>query len=420
MRVLTLFNEYRSLFNGEQSVVHRTVDLIRDHGGESELWVKSSRDLKSTWDKAGAFFSGVYSFAAKAEMRRKLEEFRPDVVHAHNLYPLFSPSVLAACRAMRVPVVMSLHNQNLTCPTSAHLYKGSPCERCFGGREYHCVLRNCRDNWVESVGYALRSGVARRLRLFRRNVTRFIALSRYARGRLVQAGFAGDRVVALPNMVDIDGPPTTDPAQGAYIGFAGRLSPEKGVDTLLEAARRVGAPLKIAGDGPQRDFLHSQKPSNVEFVGRLPAEQMGEFYRNARFIVLSSTAFEMCPLVVSEAMSYGAPVIASRIGGVDELVDDGATGLLFQPGDARDLAEKMSLLWNQPALCRELGRAGFDKAEREYGETSYVRRLIEIYQDAITEVRGAPLEWPPGRQPSSTSESGRHERAFAVGSHSND
>ncbi len=323
---------------------------------------------------------------------------------------------------MRTPVVMSLHNQNLTCPKADHLYQGKPCEKCFGGREYHCVLQNCRENLFESIAYALRSGVARRLRLFRRNVTRFIALSRYARGRLIQAGFDAKRIVALPNMVDIDGPPPADSAAGQYIGFAGRLSPEKGVDTLLEAARRVNAPLKIAGEGPQGDELRRMKPANAEFVGRLPAEQMRSFYRGARFLVLSSTAFEMCPLVISEAMSYGAPVIASRIGGVDELVDDGVTGLLFEPGNAADLAEKMKLLWNSPQLCRRLGRAGYEKAEREYGEQSYVRRLIEIYQGAIAEVRGAPLSQP--RRMAAAREADVQQQletagAFAVGSTSN-
>src|SRR5690606_26895816 len=148
-------------------------------------------------------------------------------VHAHNLYPLFSPSVLAACRRVGTPVVLSLHNQNLTCPRSDHLYRGKICEKCFGGREYHCVLQNCRENIFESIGYATRAAVARKLRLFERNVTVFIALTQFARRRLIQVGLPADRICVLPNMAPDSGPPVV-PADGKYVAFAGRLSQEKG------------------------------------------------------------------------------------------------------------------------------------------------------------------------------------------------
>lgn len=398
MKILKVYNQYRSLFNGEEAVVFRTLELLRKRGNQADLWMRSSRELQAGGlvAKARAFWSGIYSREAYLAMREKLTAERPDVVHAHNIFPLFSPSIFVACRDQGVPVVLSIHNQNLTCPKADHLYRGAACERCFGGKEYHCVLRNCRQNILESVAYAMRSAYARRRRLFLDNVTRLIALTDFARQRLLQVGFGDEQVVALPNMIDKLYPPV-DPAAGNYVSYAGRMSPEKGVGTLLEAARLVPQiPFRLAGTGPCFDQWKEQAPENAALIGRVEGEAMPEFYRGARMLVLASTAFEMCPLVISEAMSHGIPVVAARIGGVDELVDDGVTGLLFEPGNPQDLARKVKQIWEDPALARTLGESGHQKAEREYGEDAYYAKLISIYREAIGAVRGAGQDAAPG------------------------
>ena len=161
MKVLQVFNQYRSLFNGEEQVVLRTQKLLQGQGIECDLWMPSSRDIQGARQKAGAFLSGIYSFRAAREMRDRLRSGRPDIVHCHNLYPLLSPSVLAACRKAGVPVVISVHNQGLTCPTADHTHQGQMCLKCYGGKEHHCVLQNCRGNLIESVAYAVRSKLAR-------------------------------------------------------------------------------------------------------------------------------------------------------------------------------------------------------------------------------------------------------------------
>ncbi|MBI2824607.1 MAG: glycosyltransferase [Planctomycetia bacterium] len=389
MKLLQLFNEYRSLFNGEEAVVRMTAALIEKHGGQAQLWVQSSRGLeKSAVGKARAAIGGIYNRSAKREMARRLAADRSDVVHAHNLYPLFSPSVLSACREAGVPVVMSVHNHIHTCPRSDHLRHGQLCERCVGGREYHCVLNNCRENIFESIAYAARNAVARRWRLFRDNVTIVIALNEFARGRLVQAGFAPDRVVVVPNMVAMPAGPV-DAARGVYVAFSGRLSPEKGADTLLAAARQLPeVPMRLAGDGPALDQLKGQAPPSAHLLGRLQSSEMEDFYRQARFLVVPSKWFEGCPLVISEAMSHGLPVIASRIGGLPELVEDGVTGFLFEPGNAAELTTKIKQLWDSPDLCRRMGLAGRAKAEREFGAEGYYRRLMAIYSRAIALTSG--------------------------------
>ncbi len=392
LKILQLYNQYRSLFNGEEIVVFDTVDLLESHGHDVELLMRTSRGIEGSFrNKACAFFSGIYNRAAKREMVKRLAADPVDVVHAHNLYPLFSPSVLAACKQLKTPVLMSLHNQNLTCPTADHLRDGKICELCTTtGREIHCVLNNCRGNLIESVGYSLRIAVARRKRLFHDNVTLFIALTEFAKRRLVANGFRESQIRVLPNTVPDVGSPT-DASQGQYIGFAGRLSPEKGIDSLLQAAAQVETPIALAGSGPMDDEVAANASSNVILRGRLDGDQMNDFYRNARSLVLPSTCFEMCPLVILEAMSHGLPVIASRIGGLGELVDDGLTGLLFEPGNASDLASKCDLLWRDPQLCRKMGLAGRDKATRVYSTDAYLTRLTGLYREAA-EICGTSID----------------------------
>ncbi len=386
MKLLQVYNQYRSPFNGEEAVVEQTARLIESYGGKARLLMRSSRDIGTVLsNKLSAFCSGIYSWTALKEMERMLRDDRPDVVHVHNLYPLLSPSVLVACRRAGVPVVVSVHNHQFTCPTSNHLYRGEICERCLGGGEYNCVLRNCRDNILESLAYATRSAVARRLRFFHDNVTLFIALCHSAKERLVRAGYKADRIVVLPNMVSLADAPV-DPATGRYALFAGRLSPEKGVSNLLAAARR--APelrLRVAGDGPMFDQLQSELPTNTTLLGQLAATEMTELYREARFFVLPSTTYEMCPLVILEAMSHGLPVIVSRSGGQGELVRDGITGLLFEPGSTGDLHRQMKRLWRDPRLCRQMGHAGYEIVRSNHTGHVYYQRLIEIYNRAIAQ-----------------------------------
>jgi glycosyltransferase involved in cell wall biosynthesis len=180
-----------------------------------------------------------------------------------------------------------------------------------------------------------------------------------------------------------------DASLGEYVAFSGRISTEKGIDTLLTAAAQTAdVPVHLAGGGPLFDDMSARAGDNVTMRGQLKSEEMSEFYRKARFLVLPTACFEGCPLVISEAMNHGLPVVASRIGGLPELVEDGVTGFLFEPGNAAELAHKMRLLWDSPALCRQMGLAGRAKAEREFGEHAYHDRLVDIYRGAIEKVGG--------------------------------
>lgn len=383
MRILIVHNEYGK-FSGEEAVVQSLSQLLEEHGHQVHYFSRSSAAIPGMrLGNIRAFFSGIYSFSSRNAMRRCLREFTPDIVHVHNVFPLISPSVLGVCRRAGVPVVMTVHNYRLVCPNGLHMNDGHICEKCCGGREYHCLLNNCEGSYFKSLGYFLRNYFARKFCLFKRNVLMFACLTEFQRQRLIEEGFDAAKIVVIPNMVD-DGSIEPSKSVGDYVGFVGRVSPEKGVDTLVEAARDLPEIMfKAAGVFDRMKVLVADSPENFEFIGPVKHEKISEFYKSSRLVVLPNICFEGFPMILPEAMLSAKPIIASRIGGIPEIVDDGKAGLLFEPGNHEDLARKIKKLWDNPELCRKMGQAGREKALREYSSEKYYSHLMAVYEKAI-------------------------------------
>lgn len=359
-------------------------DILKQHGHEVFTFERYSQEIRKPLDKLRAFREGIYSASARQAFSRLLEEVHPEIVHIHNLYPLISPSILLACREAEIPVVMRCPNFRLICPTGMHLRKGKICELCAEGREYWCLLTNCRRNILESFGYAIRSVIARKYRLFLDNVTIYLPPTEFAKQKLVRAGFPEKKMVTLPNMVSFHDNPT-DPAKGEYVAFVGSMLPHKGIEMLLAAANQLHQiPFRLAGAGPLLPHLRRNTPPNVSFPGPFNHRDLSGFYRRGRFLVVPSLCLETFGLVAAEAMSHGLPVIASNIGGLPEVVENGLTGYLFAPGNVKELTDKIQHLWKNPDLCRAMGRNGREKVRRQYTPKIYYEKLLEIYQKAIT------------------------------------
>jgi glycosyltransferase involved in cell wall biosynthesis len=221
------------------------------------------------------------------------------------------------------------------------------------------------------------------MKLFHRNVTMYAALTDFQKSKLVSAGFPADRIRVLPNMVNPIASPEPD-LPGEWVGFVGRVSKEKGIETLLAAATMLpDVQFRIAGAYDRMSHLLDAAPSNLQFVGHLSSEELQAFYRRSKMIVLCSTCYEGFPTVLTEAKMHRKPVICSRIGGLPEIVDDGVSGFLFTPGDANELAQRIQTLWSDSELCRAMGNAGHSKAIREYSSDRYYDRLLSIYERAI-------------------------------------
>lgn len=382
MRLLHAYNLHRG-GGGADNATRATIGVLRARGIEVDVFERDSAALPvSLSGKVRAFAGGLYARSAIKAFCDQLDRVRPDLVHVHDLYPLISPWVLPECRRRRIPTVMSVYDYRLTCPVHNHHFNGRLCTKCMGGREHHCVIQNCRGSRPESVAFALRNGVARSFGLFSNNVDLYIAPTRFTADWLVEhARVAPGRVTAIPCAIDLPALPV-DPAQGAYVAFAGRFVPEKGVEVAVAAARKAGLPLWLAGDADRHPAVRAG--DEVRFVRTRNRDELAAFYRGARIFVMPSLWFETFGIVVGEAMSHGVPVVASRIGALAETTVDGVTGLLFEPGDADDLAAKLRKLWDDDALCRKLGRSARVHIEQTASPQRHAELTIAAYETFLS------------------------------------
>lgn len=389
LRIAQVFNRYRTEYGGEYGVVRQTEELLLAAGHQVVRVEKSSNDLTTASAKLKSAFSGAYSFASRREFGDLLDRERPDIVHVHNLYPLFSPSVLAAAVERGTPTVMTVHNQGLTCPIGTHFSHGEVCERCVRGSALNAVARNCAGSMPRSAAYAFRFAVARRFALFARNVDRFLALTDSAAERLIRSGIDRSQITVLSNGVAIP-PVPADPGAGAYCLFVGRLVRGKGAEVLVEAARRLpSVEFRVVGDGPEQEALTRIAPENMTFVGRLDAAGVALELEGARCLTFPSVAYEGLPLTVLEAMSHGVPPVASDLQGPSHVVVHDECGILVPPGDPASLAAAISRVCDSPDLARRLGEAARERATRYFSHETYLRDLLGVYRTLLARPRGA-------------------------------
>lgn len=285
---------------------------------------------------------------------------------------------------MNRPVAMSVHNYRLACPNGLFMSKRDrrPCGRCLGGREYWCLLMNCEASWCKSIGYGIRNYIARKKRLFLDNVSMYACLTAFQKDKLIAAGFQEKVLAVLGNMVR---PPLAAQDKiGKYVAFAGRVSPEKGIDVLIAAARMChGIEFRIAGGYNAMPRIIEASPENCRFLDHLGQSQLSEFYASSRMVVIPSLWYEPFSICAAEAQVHARPVICSRIGGLTEVVKDGITGLMFDAGSASDVAAKIQYLWQRPQICRSMGRAARQWIETQYSPEAYYNRLMSIYAMAM-------------------------------------
>ena len=328
----------------------------------------------------------LYSSSAAAGIEAVIADFRPDVVHLHNIYHQLSPSVLRPIARAGIPSVMTLHDYKLACPTYQFLDHGKICEACLGGRFYHATTHRCKDGSLVSSLLATVESYAHGITGAYSPVRLFIAPSRFLRDKMKEAGVFPDRMRLLNHFIDAE-PIAPAASPGGGFVFAGRLSPEKGVDVLIEAAGRLpGVTVEVLGDGPARAELEvlatRVAPGRVRFHGRLGKESVHAAMRGALAVVVPSRWYENQPMTVLEAFACGVPVIGSRIGGIPELVTDGENGYTVAPDDPASLAEGMGRLAAAPADALKLGRAARSRVLAAFAPDRHLRGIGDLYTEA--------------------------------------
>ncbi len=331
----------------------------------------------------------LYSKEARRQIERLIKDTKPDIAHAHNIYHQLSPSILSALKQAGVPTVLTLHDGKLLCANMLFLTGGKICERCAGRWFHNAVVHKCvKDSYASSLLCCVEETAHRMSGIYERNVDLFLAPSQFLKGKMVQHGrLKESSIEVLPNYADVNSwEPSYVP--GDYAFFAGRIEPLKGVPTLWKACKEIPEfRVKLAGRGPLLEegeiFCKENGLNEVQHLGFQTGDALKALFRESRFVALPSECYENSPMVILEAFAAGKPVIASRIGGIPELIEEGVDGLLFEPGNVQELASAMRRLVDNPDLAEEMGRRGRAKVEERYSLEAYMKSLVRVYNKAL-------------------------------------
>jgi len=385
LRILLIHNRYRQRA-GEDSVFDSESALLTQHGHDVEEFVKDNREIQTGFS-ASLAINAIWSRNSKSALKMAIKDFRPDVIHAHNTMPLISPSAYYAASSSDVPIVQTLHNFRPFCLPGVFFRDGEVCEDCltksfsWPGVSHACY----RNSKAASVAVASTFATHWMIGTWSRRIDRYIALTEFARAKFIQGGLPADRIVVKPNFTFDRGRAgdVVDSHLRSGALFVGRLSQEKGVLTMMKAWEDAPIQLSIVGDGPLLNQLSSNPPDSVTFHGEMHPKEVSEAMNEAMFLVMPSEWYEGFALVLVEAFARGLPVIASRLGAMAEIVEDGITGLHFTPRDADDLAAKVRWAKEHPAEIRKMGMNARRIYEQKYTPETNYWQLLTIYKDVI-------------------------------------
>ena len=381
MRILIVHNRYQQR-GGEDSVVDDEIALLRAGGHEVSTVLVSNDAITSFADKTRVAINVADNPLTRGLVTDAVRCFQPDVVHVHNFFPLISPAVHARVRALGPATVQTLHNFRITCAGANLLRDGRPCELCVGGSSLHGVVHRCyRGSLVGSAALVHMIARHRRERTWQRHVDRFIVLSDFARDVFVRAGVPADRIAVKPNTIDDPAPVAEVPRTGVL--YVGRLSEEKGIQVLAAAARLTDAAITVVGGGPLAGSVNRSAPDNLSLLGAMPRIEARAMMARAAAVVVPSICYENFPITVAEAFAAGTPVIASRIGALAEIVEDGRTGWHVAPGDPTALAAAIDRVVADPAESAHRGAAAREVYRARYTASAALARLATIYSEAI-------------------------------------
>ena len=378
MKVLILHSRYRSgPVSGENRVVEDEARLLNAAGHAVDVFSPRVADLSFTRMFSMAADT-IWSSAAVSEVRRRLDAFRPDIVHCHNLYPALSPAVIRTA-AERAPVVVTLHNYRLMCLPGTFLRSGAICEDCRGRSPWPGIVHGCYRSSRLASGVLASSLIVHRLLATFERVALYIAISGFVRSKYAEGGLDASRMIVKPHFA---WPTPRRRGAGDHFLYMGRLSPEKGVGTLLRAWTDVNSPLVIVGDGPEASRLRSMAPPNVRFAGPVDRTGTRRFLRAARGVLAPSISYEAAGKVVLEAYAAGVPVVVSNLGGLPEVVQDGVTGLILPPADSSSWTEAAHRLLDNDESQR-MGQAAFHLWSTRYSPEQGIANLEGAYRRAL-------------------------------------
>jgi glycosyltransferase involved in cell wall biosynthesis len=387
--VLLLHNHYQQ--PGGEDEVFAAEGALLEACGHRVLRHVLHNDSVAEMRRPALAKATVWNSVVYREIRALIRRDRPQVAHFHNTFPLISPAAYYAARAEGVPVVQTLHNYRLLCPNALFFRDGGVCEDCLGKMvPWPGVAHACyRASRSSSAVVAAMLTAHRTLGTWKAAVDSYITLTEFARQKFIQGGLPAEKIIVKPNFVHPD--PGSGQGRGRYFLFVGRLSQEKGVDTMLAAWKRLGekVPLKIVGDGELAPEVAeaAERLNEVEWMGRQPKERVLALMKDARALIFPSVWYEGFPMVIAEAYAVGLPVIASNLGSMSSLIDHGHTGLHLHPSDPDDLAAQVEWVSMHPAELRRMREEARREFEAKYTAERNYKYLMDIYRAVVERAR---------------------------------
>ncbi len=379
MKILVAHNAYHYR-GGEDTVVDAELALLRKHGHEVLLYRRDNADI-SRMPRWRAAMDTLWSRRTVEEIDRLQCGFRPDLIHAHNTFPLISPSLYGIAAQLQVPVVQTLHNFRLVCPQAMLIRNGHSCMDCVGHWPWRGVMHRCyRDSLPQTAVTAGMLALHRVAGTWRHRVSRYIVLNRMCRDIFTEGGLPTERMSIKPNFVESCGVPAWEVRQGGV--FIGRLSQEKGLETLARAMQRLpGVQIDVYGKGPLQALVEDS--AGLRYGGFANGATLRQKIGGAAFLVMPSTGIESFGLAAIEAFACGTPVIASRQGGLREIIEHRKNGLLVAPGDAEDLAWAIDYAQTHPEEMRRMGMEAYQAYLAHYTPERNYETLMRIYDEAL-------------------------------------
>jgi len=396
MKVLLVHNFYQSSSpSGEDVVFNAERQLLESKSGlEVSTYERRNDEIidYSFFGKALLPLKTILARKVYREIKGILEKEKPEIAHFHNIFYLISPSAYDACKDSRVPVVQTLHNYRFFCVNGLLMRDNGVCEDCVGKLPWRGALRGCyRNSRFYSASVAFMESFHKFVGTLNNKVDAYIALTEFSKKKFIECGLPSGKIFVKPNF--LQNPPEPDYSNDGYAIFLGRLSPEKGVLKLIDSLKNIQSPnlesfmLKIIGDGPLQkhveDKVKAEKIRSIELTGRKSFNECMELLRGAQFMVMPSICYESFPMTIIEAFACGKPVIASRLGAMAELVEDGKTGLLFEPGSPEDLALKIECMIENEDARIEMGKNARAEFEAKYTAEKNYEILMKIYHSVL-------------------------------------
>jgi glycosyltransferase involved in cell wall biosynthesis len=390
-KALLLHNKYK-IAGGEDSVVTNESLLLKHHNALVDVCYLDNQTITGFVKKVLTLLQTPFVLTNNKRIKAlTANKALPDVAHVHNYFPLLSPSIFRAIKNQNIVTVHTLHNYRSVCPTALLMFNSKVEERSITHSSWWAVTKKVyRNSSIGTFALCCMIELHKKLGTWHKHVDAFIALTEFSRNKFIEAGWPANKIYVKPNFIEdkFEGALNIN-KEGGYAVYVGRLSEEKDIFTLLNAWENISYPLKIIGVGPLENFVKSNTNEHIEYLGKLESDDVLNCVQNADILVLPSICYEGFPMVLVEAMCSGTPSVVSKLGSMEEIIDNGKTGLHFTPGNSDDLANKINGLLADKTLLKVMASNSRQEYLDKYTPEINYEQLMGIYEHAIKNSKDA-------------------------------